>query len=83
MSSTTFVPAGGVSETSAGSTAANEMSVTFSSSTGDESPFAVIAIRNGTPFEAAHASCASPNNPPFSFGETDTVYALWFATVPG
>ena len=53
---TIFVPAGGVIETSAGSTEPNEISVTFSSSTGLESPFAVIAMRSGTPFDAAHAN---------------------------
>ena len=59
------------------------MSVTFSSSTGVESPFAVTAMRSGTPFDAAHASWASPKRPPFSFGATETVYAPWFATTPG
>ena len=76
MRSTILVPAGGEMSTSAGFTEPNEMSATLSSRTGEESPLAVIAMRSGTPLAAAHASSASPKSPPFSFGETVTVYAL-------
>ena len=42
-----------------------------------------MATLSGTPFAAAHASCAEPSSPPSCAGETLTVYASWPATFDG